>query len=197
MTTRTDMPLEDVLDMLLAEHGAPTRNAVAVYSTRYPEHRASILEFAGGWAEEEHLPAPAAAPSREDEVAARARALLRKGLAARPAPMTLSELATSVGRSLKDVSGACGLDTTILSKLNARRIAPASVGCVLPLRIAEYLEVARDAVVATWSAAPRPLAAAAFLDVSASVRVTQETLEEALIKAGTHPHEIAELLRGE
>lgn len=199
--TMMSAKLEDVLDRLLAEHGSPTPAAVAAVSAVHPEHRAAILEFAAAWAEESHLPRPVASAETEagKAVLAQAQASFAKALDIRleggePARgMSLAELAASVGRNLKDVAAAARVDLAVILKLDAGRIVPASIGTVLPRRIADFLGIDPGLLSASWSRMS-PAAASAFLPSVVAPVSPDETLAEALAASNTDPAEIEELL---
>jgi hypothetical protein len=191
MNTTGGTCLEDVLDTMLAEYGAPTSKALTSVSRRYPEYRSAMLEFAAGWAEEEHLPAPA--PSEQtDAPAVLARIRFAAELASRETSTRLSDLAQRAGSSLQELAAQCRLNVSLLMKIDAGRIAPNSVGKVLPSRLAELLGVAREIVVAAFAVKPHPVAAASFFGPAQSS--ARESFLEAMINAGTEPEIIAELM---
>jgi hypothetical protein len=194
MTIKSGKGFEDVLDEMLAGRSAPTADAVAIWAALYPEHRTALIEFAASWAEDTHLPVARTDEARQRSVVATAIDKFRSATAP-VAPTTLSALAASAGTTMEGVAQGLGIDTSVVAKLNARRIEPRSIGGTLASRIAKLLHVDVAAVVATWSGAPAPLGAAAFLARSASVR--RETLREALIKVGTPACLVAELESGQ
>ena len=177
--------LEDVLDGMLSEYGSPSPEAIAGASALHPEHRAALLEFAAGWAEEEHLPPLGATPrahALERAIEQRARGRFSEALATRTRVAGLADLARGVGSSLQELAQRCRIDLSVMRKLDAGRISPGSVGEVLPSRIGEILGVAKEAVVAALGVAPPSLAAAGFL---APVRLPpSEDLRDALLAAG-------------
>lgn len=190
MSIQFGKSLEEVLDELLFERGTPTPDAIATWATLYPEHRAALVEFAASWAEDEHLPLPRVDEARQRSVVAKTMNQFRA--AAAPAvPRTLSALAGSAGRTLDDVARGLGVDASVIAKLNARRIDPATIGRAMAVRISKLLKVDTAAVIASWSGAPAPLAAAAFLGRPAPL--PQETLAQALAKVGAPNELIAEL----
>lgn len=190
MTTTGGTRLEDVLDSMLAQFGAPHPAAVAALANKHPEHRTALMEFAASWAEEEHLPQPPSA-FPEELVGSAARADFSRALSAEIGVPKLGELVRSAGLTLQEVARRCGLDSTVLVKLDAGRIAPSSAGSVLPRLIGRILDVSAEAVQASFGA--RTAAAApAFLSQSRFLRT--ETLRDALAAAGT-PAEVVERLQ--
>lgn len=193
MTRRADLPLEDVLDMLLDQHGAPTGQSIAQFAARFPQHRAALIEFAASWAEEEHLPPPAPLPKEKIREAQRqALAALQAGLDARDAigtgsRQTLEHLAALSGRTLAQVASAAALPLPVVAKLNAGRILPESVGEGLVQRIGRYLRIRSEELIASWSIPAAP--AMSFLPAPA-----RETLADALRREGVDPNEAAELI---
>jgi len=194
MTIQSGKPFEDVLDEMLFERGAPTVDTVAIWAALYPEHRASLIEFAASWAEDTHLPLV-----RTDDVRQRSivvKTINRFRAATAPAaPSTLSALAASAGKTMDDVAQGLGIDASVISKLNARRIEPRTIGSVLVARLAKLLQTDAASVIATWTGAPAPLAAAAFL--RRPVTLPRETLKDALLKAGAPATLIVELVAAE
>lgn len=189
MTIQSGKPFEDVLDEMLAERGDPTADVVAIWAALYPEHRAALIEFAANWAEDTHLPVASTDEARQRSVVVRTINQFRASTAP-VVPSTLSALAASAGTTMEAVAQSLGVDASVVAKLNARRIEPRTIGTALSARIAKLLQVDVAAVVATWSGASAPLAAAAFL--GRTVTLPRESLREALLKAGTPARLIAE-----
>lgn len=193
MTRRAELPLADVLDMLLDQHGSPTGQSVAEFAARFPEHRAALIEFAAGWAEEQHLPPPA--PLSEEKVAEtrhHALAALKAGLDARDAiaagkRWTLEQLAALNGRTLAQVAAAAALPLPVIAKLNAGRIVPESIGARLVQRIGRFLQIRSEQLIATWSTPA--VAGMSFLPPP-----SRETLADALKREGVDPDQVAELI---
>jgi|GEM_PF-2367199 len=188
MNDQNGKSLDEVLDAMLFEHGIPTIQAVAEWTARHPEHRAAIIEFAAAWAEDDHLPAPRVDNLRDRSVAAATINQFRTAVAA---PNSLAGMAAARGRSMHDLARGTGIDTRILMKLNARRIAPATIGRAMALRIGKFLEIEPSSVIASWTGTHTPLAAAAFL--AGSVSLPQETLRQAMERIGVSPELITEM----
>lgn len=191
MAAETQTLIEDVLDDMLLNHDAPTVGVVRMYCDRYPRHSADLLEFAAGWAEELHLPAPETALGRERRVAKRATEGFRQAVSARPS-MSLADLAAAAGRSLEDVARVLEIPVGVVTRVNARRIEPNSIGKGMVSRLSDMLRIDGRSVIAAWSSAPAPLAAAAFLP---RIGVPRQTLRQALVEAGSDPALIDELAK--
>lgn len=181
--------LDDILDGMLAEFGAPTADAISATSRRFPEYRAMLLEFAASWAEEVHLPEPVETGSTSEIALVNARGEFAARLAARTQPATLAALAGAVGRTLQDIADRCRFSVIVARKLDAGVIDPSSVGEILPRKIAGLLGVTREAVLAALAGPPSPALAAAFMPMD----LPKERLEAALNAADTDQAVIDEL----
>lgn len=190
-TPHATMSFDDVLDELLLEHGAPTPQAVAAAAVRHPAHKAALLEFAASWAEDDHLPIPKIDEQREQSLLGDAMSKFSAS-AAPIAAATLLDLAGAARLTLTDIAQDLGVDPVIVSKLNARRIDPRTIGRATASRVGRFLRVDTARVVSAWSGEPPRLAAAAFLPQATGL--SQETFLTALEKAGVSPELIAELL---
>jgi hypothetical protein len=171
----TNQPsLGEVLDMLLETYEAPTQEAVAHFSERYPALRTDLIGFAAAWAQEAHLTLPPALTSdQEARVLSRAQSFLENQLFVR-APATaaatsLMGLIRAAGASVRDLANATGLNTALVTKLNNRLIRPDTVPHRLSAAIADFLGVEVVQVVRSWSASPR---------LSASFLAERETAVE-------------------
>jgi len=189
--TRSDEQLEDILDSMIYRFGAPTPEGVRETVTRHPALKAAILEFAAGWQEEDALPRAASLPSvREVAIAATAQQMFAAGLTQPAVARQLSDLAKRAGTSLDELAVRAMIPSSVLHKLNGGRISPATIGTVLPVRLARLLDATAEAVASCWSGASVPQAAMAFLGPA---NVTQMSLRAALIEAGADPDLIEEL----
>lgn len=201
MTPPNQPPLEDVLDMLLVTYGEPTPEAIADYAERYPVYHADLLEFAVDWAEEAHLPAPVAlSTEQEDLIFVRAQSIFQNVVfeqsspTVASAPLSLAELAKRAGKTLGDIMEAVGLDHGLITKLNGRRIRPASIPALLPSAIGQFLALPSEQVMVSWSGAPKALALS-FHARRTPVVPHQEDFDIAVAKSTLSPQEQARLLR--
>jgi hypothetical protein len=192
MNHKHSTSLEDVLDQMLFADGAPSKDAVARWSSRYPEFRADLLAFAAGWAEDEHLAPPCVNELRERSLRVAAMNAFRAGEPV-AAPRTLAQLAATRGLTLDAIAQDLGIDTKVVIKLDAGRIDPATIGHTLVSHISKFLKVSPANVTASWDRPRAPRAAAAFL--GNSILPPRETLRAALIKANTHAQLIAKYVR--
>jgi len=182
MTNNGGTRLEDVLDLMLEEHGEPSLKAVAAYSRIHPEHRPALVDFAARWAEEKHLPVTERPRDYNSAVKAAADAFSR-ALHASAGPVRLSELAKSAGLTLQDLARRCGLHASILTKLDGGRIKPGSVGDALPTMLGRLLDVSSETALASFAPRQNAPVTAGFLNPSCFQRT--ETLREALMSVGT------------
>jgi hypothetical protein len=201
MTYDDPTPLEEVLDMLLYEFGEPSPKAIATFSSRFPQYRVELMEFAGAWALDELLP-PAQPISAEQEarVEARANSFLENALFARTrrvppmaAASSLSALAEASGCRLHDVAQQVGMDLPLMSKLNGRRFKPERIPRRLAAKIAAIFQVDISAVLACWTGPPR-VVHASFLATSTPIVPPQEDFAAAVAASSLSPAAKAALL---
>lgn len=192
MNHKNPMSLEDVLDQMLFADGVPSKDAIARWSSRYPEFRADLLAFAAGWAEDEHLAPPCVNELHERSLQVVAMNAFR---ADEPiaTPQTLAQLAVTRGLTLDAIAQDLGIAAGVVIKLDAGRIDPATIGRSLVSHISKFLRVSPATVTASWGRPRPPMAAAAFL--GKSISLPRETLRAALTKADTPAQLIAEYVR--
>jgi hypothetical protein len=201
MTVSNHVEVEDVLDMLLDEFDSPTPRAIAVFSRRYPEHRADLLEFAAVWAEERHLPAPQPlSEGREAAIEARAQLalddVLASGATAKAVTArSLTELAGASGQDLDGVARQAGLDGSLIHKLDARRIRAETIPARLAARLANILCTDVLTIRQSWTSQPA-LALAAFMAIKLP-EPSQEDFATAVAASDLSPAEKAALLSDE
>jgi hypothetical protein len=203
MTHPNQPSLEDVLDMLLVTYGGPTPEAIADFAERFPAYRSNLFEFAVDWTEEEHLPEPGPLNADQEAVVfARAQSAFQNAAfeqtaaasqTAATARLSLAQLARAAGKSLDDVVQAAGLDHTLISKLNGRRIRPTTIRAQIARKIAAFLRVPESQVVASWTGPPHSLAMS-FHAKKAPVPQHQEDFDIAVAKSSLSPEEKAALL---
>lgn len=196
MTTPNPLPLEDVLDLFVAEIETPTRNAALAFARRFPAYRREIIDFSVRWAEQELLlPAGPLTEGAEASLRSRMQSYVQNQLHAKrsasvasadaAAPIavrvgvSLNSLVVAAGKSLHDLSRACGLDLIITRKLNSRQIRSATIPRALSRRIADFIGVSLEQVLAAWIGPPR-LAKASFLSVGKPEALRQEDFADAV-----------------
>ncbi|MES2442807.1 MAG: hypothetical protein V4574_08245 [Pseudomonadota bacterium] len=196
-------PLDDVLDLMVAEFGAPDARAVAAFSLRFPAHRAKLIDFAAAWAAQSHLPVPEPLSAvREGRIADRAQRALDEGLAARAAarrPKSLAELAALSGQDLDQVARVASLDQSLVRKLDGRRIDPRSIPGTLTARLAAILRTDPAIVAQSWAEAPSAMPAmAAFIAIDLPLPVSgREDFAAAVAASSLSAAQKAALLSGE
>lgn len=200
MTAPNQPPFEDVLDMLLAAHDAPTAIAVADFAERYPAYRADLIRFAADWADQAYRPVPdPMSVDDEDRVFARAQSFLQNAVyeqqASRAATSaeTLYDLAKSAGVSLREVARAAGLNVSLVTKLNRRSIRPAGVRPHIAEAIGRLLAVDTARVMRCWSGPPI-MAGATFIAGEAGLQNEQEDFAAAVEASSLSPEEKAAAL---
>lgn len=204
MTDMTKLELDDVLDLMLAQYGEPSEAALSDFGARFPLHARDLLEFAATWAEQAHLPVPP--PLNEQQrmaVASRAASYLGNLLhqrdsaqATSTSAVTLASLASQAGSGLQAVAQACDLDLPLVSKLNSRRILSETIPQRLSARIAEFLGLPVERVLAAWSGPPRLAASAAFLAKTKPQAGAAESFADAIEASGLERSQKDHWLRG-
>ena len=210
MTHSSLLPLEEVLDMLLDEYSAPSREAIAAYSCRFPEYRADLLRFAATWAEEENLREPVPLNNAQrNTLEARAQSFLQNALyddrASAASPIAVSgsaasrgqslvQLAQSAGRKLHDVAREVGMPLPFISELNGRGFKPETIPDRLVRRLASVLGVAPSRVTASWAGPPTIQPSMGFLATSKPISRPQRDFVAAVNESDMSPDEKAALL---
>jgi hypothetical protein len=129
--THPNLLLEDILDALVLEEAEPSYAALIRWSERYPEHRDALVEFFATWAVQAELPPETAideqrlaslAVSHALDIVHRQSETLTVAPKVSGAPARLIEAARAVGISEARLAARVGLDTTILKKLDLRRL---------------------------------------------------------------------------
>ncbi len=164
MSHRIHNPIEEILDDLLLQEPEPSHEALMRWCDRYPEHREELTRFFATWAVQEELPRQVTVD--KDGIARRmvshALNIVHRQNAARTAAETapvprLSEAIASVGLSEEEFACRCGLDESIVLKLDRRLIRVASIPRVCLERMAAILKMCVQAIQDMLSGAPIPL----------------------------------------
>lgn len=164
MNRETNMPLEELLDTILQEESTPSHEALSRWSKRFPEHRDALASFFATWAVQEE--SPKTAFIEEDRITqnlvSHALHLLHKRVsvqaAAAAAAPRLFDAIAMCGKSEEEVASRCGLDDSILAKLDRRLIRLASIPRVCLERLAAAIDWSIDQVRATLAGPPIPVA---------------------------------------
>jgi hypothetical protein len=127
-----NLTLDDVLDALMIEEPDPTYEALTRWSQRYPEYAEALANFFATWAVQTELPQENSADGERLANLAVSHALdivHRRDQTAERAPKTSSARprliasARAVGISEEQLAIRSGLDSTIIDKLDLRRIS--------------------------------------------------------------------------
>src|SRR5260370_39071191 len=130
MTDRT-MLLEDVLDALMLEEPEPTYTALMRWSARYPDHRDALARFFATWAVQ--IERPEENSVDEDRVAnlgvSHALNIMDKRNARKghtpdsnAAMLRLTTMSRAKGVPEQELARQTGLDSSIITKLDLRRL---------------------------------------------------------------------------
>ena len=130
--THPNVTLEDILDALMTEEPEPTYEALTRWSQRYPEYGEALANFFATWAVQAELPQEISANQERLANLAVSHALdivHRRDQTVERAPKTsgarprLIAAARAVGISEEQLAIRSGLDSTIIEKLDVRRIS--------------------------------------------------------------------------
>jgi hypothetical protein len=202
MTNPSQTSLADVLDMLLAVHGAPTSDAITEFARRYPQYRPDLMEFAADWAAEMHLPEPEPFTTEQEfSLVSRAHSAFQnlafeqveQEKSATDSRVSLAALARRAGKTLDDIMDMVGLDRGLISKLNGCRIRPRTICPSLARSIALFLNVSEAQVISSWSGVPRPRALALRASLPFAPQ-EQEDFEMAVATSSLSAEQKAKLL---
>ena len=128
--TAANFLIEDILDALMLEEHEPSYTALTRWSERYPEHREALAEFFATWAVQAELPQETVVDEERLANLAVSRALdivhRRDEEAKRTSKVTarprLIAAAHAASISEEQLAALAGLDSTIVEKLDLRRI---------------------------------------------------------------------------
>ncbi|HUQ70195.1 MAG TPA: hypothetical protein VM165_11760 [Planctomycetaceae bacterium] len=156
------MTLEDILDEIVLQEAEPNYQALTRWCERYPEHQAALAEFFATWGiQEEQSDVPAI---DEDVVASRMVSHALNLLHSQPVSSQAQESAVVDTRLHKMVQASglsyeafvtgCGLDRSLLAKLDRHLIVATSIPEVCIQRLSQALKCAREIVVRAISGNP-------------------------------------------
>ena len=186
--------LDDVLNEFVAEYDQPTAEALEIWVGRYPQFRRELIEFAAVWAEEIVLPrAPEMTPEEEERIVDRvmSHALnvsFSRDEQARKQETSKSETeirsltgeARRAGLSVAEFAKACGLDLSVVAKLNNRQIIPKTIPARLISQIARLLKKTIEAVKDYLERPPQVLAVRSFLAHGKPQSAEQQSFADAV-----------------
>jgi 23S rRNA A2030 N6-methylase RlmJ len=157
--------VEEILDDYVASVTQPNRDDLEAWVRRYPAYERELVEFTLNWLRMEHAPTPVAEPPATVEAQVQrgmevVRRLMREAREAEPPPswVPIADLVArgeSLGLNRQALAAQLGLSGALITKLNRRLIAPASIPAEMITRLAQLLQSAEDAVAAYFQGAPR------------------------------------------
>ena len=152
MENSIESTLDDALNTFVQENDRPTAENVQEWVDRYPQFRKDLVEFAAVWAEQLVLPAADETGTEAEKVLVD-RAISHVLNVAYNRDVETLEQTTSddpvrgltqdaqrAGTKPAQLAKACGLDLSLLSKLNNRQIQPWTIPAVLIGMLAEKLD---------------------------------------------------------
>jgi hypothetical protein len=159
--------LEDILDLILSEEQEPSHEALLRWCKRFPEHADALTRFFATWAAQKE------AVGEPDIDEARIGNLLvshaldiihrqRTSCAAAEANAEAKRLCTEIASknlSEEGFAAACGLDESLVAKLDRRLINVLTIPLLCFRRIGEALSMGLEAVRAMLSGPPIALKA--------------------------------------
>lgn len=204
MMAKTDTPtLGDVLNEFMVEHPVPTADAIEATARLYPQYRRDLIEFAAAWAEQMALP-PAPELNEEKAVVNRAMSHVANVSYARnefaqsgrsKSPLTdLLADAEIIGYTPEDFAKECGIDLSLLDKLNKRKISPDTIPPQLLSQVSRRLNRV-VAIVADFFAGPLPAIVTRSMSASKNGHEEiQQSFEEAVRESSLTAEEKAHWL---
>jgi hypothetical protein len=149
-------PFEEALDEIMREESEPSYEVLTRWINRYPEHREALSSFFATWAVQERSPKeePLDEARAGQRMVSQALNLLYQQSAAKAvetkkahaqAPR-LCEIVKSSGFSLEEIGDRCGLDESIMLKLDRRLIRFLSIPFQLFERLSAALSRRVDAI---------------------------------------------------
>jgi hypothetical protein len=167
MSDETHTPLEETLDMILAEESEPSHEALMRWCKRYPQYCDELAKFFATWAVEKEMPGEATIDEahvgnlmvshvlnllhhQKSASAEDSKAVVITRLAAEIAAKNLSE---------EEFGRQCGLDESIIAKLDRRLIRVLSIPLLCMKRMAAALALSVEAVKAMLTGPPISLRA--------------------------------------
>ena len=206
MMTNTDTPtLDDVLNEFMAENPVPTADAIEATARLHPQYRRDLIEFAAAWAEQMALP-PTPELNEEKEKAVVNRAMshvanvsyarnefTQSGRSKSPLTDLLADAETN-GYTPEDFAKECGIDLSLLDKLNKRKISPDTIPPQLLSQVSRRLNRV-VAIVADFFAGPLPATVTRSMSTSKNGHEEiQQSFEEAVRESSLTAEEKAHWL---
>ena len=152
MENSIESTLDDALNTFVQENDRPTADNIQEWVDRYPQFRKDLVEFAAVWAEQLVLPTPEEIGAEAEKVlvdramsdvlnVAYNRDVETLEQTTNDDPVrSLTQDAQRAGTKPAQLAKECGLDLSLLSKLNHRQIRPWTIPAVLIGMLAEKLD---------------------------------------------------------
>ena len=165
MSDKHTTNFDEILDELLLRESEPSHEILMKWCIRYPEHREAFSRFFATWAVQDELPEQITIDETgiAHRMVSHALNILHRQNAARaatsedePVPR-LSEAIASSGLTEEEFACRCGLDESIVLKLDRRLIHVVSIPRVCLERMAAALGRCVDAIEQMLAGAPIPL----------------------------------------
>lgn len=159
--------LDDILDLILSEEKEPSHEALTRWCKQYPQHADALSRFFATWAlQSEAKGEPVVDEARIGnllvshalDIIHRQRSACAAAAAKTEAKRLSAEIA-SKKLSEEEFAKACGLDETIVAKLDRRLIKDSSIPLLCVQRIGHVLSMGIEVVRAMLSGSPVPLKA--------------------------------------
>ena len=192
MVNKNEITLHDALNAFVGENDRPTAENVHEWVNRYPQFRKDLVEFAACWSEQSVLP-PAKEIGAEAERALVARAMsnvlnlaysrdveAQEQAAGDDALSSLTQAAQSAGSTPLQLANECGLDLSLLSKLNNKQIQPHSIPPKLMRMLAENLHETIGALKAYFSGPSIAVTGKSFLSQAKPTAMQQQSFADAV-----------------
>ena len=157
--TKNDTPLDAVLDGISALEAIPDQETIRSLIDQYPQYRSEIIDFVTDWIEmEATLPKHPVSESDINSVVnrtmSRVQAMLREEDESPPIESLVQAIEAS-GNSLESFVRQVGIDRTMLTSINSRRILLETVPKRLLQRIADVIGISLRALMAYLERPPR------------------------------------------
>ena len=206
MENSIESTLDDALNTFVQENDRPTAENLQDWVDRYPQFRKDLVEFAAIWAEQLVLPgADEMGTEAEKVLVDRAMShvlnvayhrdveTLEQTTSDEPV-RSLTDDAQRVGTKPAQLAKACGLDLSLLSKLNKRQIQPWTIPAVLIAMLAEKLDKAIAALKIFFAGPPRATAGKAYLSRDKPTGMAQQSFADAVRQSSLSDEEKARWL---
>lgn len=164
MNRKDTVTLDDILDEIMLQEQEPNHQALKRWCKRYPEHTEELTRFFATWAVQEvQTERPAIDEERvANRMVSHALNLLHSQSAAGVQVQTVSDtrlhkMIRARGLSDDTLVSECGLDRSLLAKLDRHLIAFTSIPQACIDRLARVLECTAETIITALRGEPIPL----------------------------------------